>query len=138
MRFKCVQNPAKPQERRRAYSCLLVLLACQLGSTRSAPKCPAPPGSIYKCCLEFLLRQTRLILLQEQKAELLSGGNDWSGCYWQFLDSVLLICGRAHQGHGFTWFLIRLGRPGHHFMRENAHLSRPIIIAGLMKLILDL
>ena len=67
------------------------MLGREFGGTRRALESPTPPGGICECGPEFFQRQTRLILLEEQVAELFASRNNWPRCHRKLLDCVLLI-----------------------------------------------
>jgi len=76
---------------------------------RRALQSPTSPGGIGECCLKFLQRWTRVILLQEQVAELFAGRNNRPWGHRELLECVLIVGGRAHQSCGFIRFPVRLG-----------------------------
>lgn len=72
----------------RAWS--LVLMG-EFGSVGGALHCPAAPGGIDECGVEFFECRGGMILLEEQTAKLFAGWEDWAGGYGEFLDRVLVV-----------------------------------------------
>ena len=91
--------------------------------------CAAPVGRVDKRCAKGHGRLRRVVLLEQEIAELFTSGDDRPRGGGRLLHRILFVRGLAHEGFGFLWPGVCLGRPRCDFLLQDVHLRGPVIVA---------